>query len=149
LYSVHVKDQRMHFSASHFVRSNGDTENLHGHNYMLGVHITGPLNDDGMVIDFRSVKKRSIELCQTLDHKVILPGASETISVNTSDGFTEVKVAEKQYVFPEEDCVIIPTKATTAELLAKHIHDRLGLSGDFNIRVCVEESTGAKGCYEA
>lgn len=139
----------MHFSASHFVRSDGDIENLHGHNYMLSVHIIGPLNRDGMVIDFRKVKRMAIELCETLDHKVILPGNSDTISLETSDGFTEVKVGEKKYVFPEPDCVVIPTTATTAELLSKYVHDRLSLPGDFTIRVCVEESTGATGCFEA
>jgi 6-pyruvoyltetrahydropterin/6-carboxytetrahydropterin synthase len=139
----------MHFSASHFVRSEGETENLHGHNYMLGVKVTGRLNDDGMVIDFRNVKRLSIMICETLDHKVILPSKSKSINVATAEGFTEVKVGEKKYVFPDEDCVIIPTEATTAELLAKHIHDRLDLRGDYKIRVCVEESAGAAGCYEA
>ncbi len=139
----------MHFSASHFVRSEGDVENLHGHNYMLSIHITGPLNQDGMVIDFRQVKRMAIELCETLDHKVILPSNSDSISLKTSDGFTEVNVGDKKYVFPEIDCVIVPTKATTAELLAKYVHDRLSLSGDYKIRVCVEESTGATGCFEA
>lgn len=148
MYSVHVRDQRMHFSASHFVRSDGDIENLHGHNYMLSVEVTGPLNDDGMVIDFRNVKRLATMICETLDHKVILPSQSKSISVQTSDGFTEVKVGEKKYVFPEEDCVVIPTEATTAELLAKYVHDRLDLRGEYEIRVCVEESAGAAGCYK-
>jgi 6-pyruvoyl-tetrahydropterin synthase len=50
LYSVHIKDQRMHFSASHFLRFCGDCEQLHGHNYTVDVFITGPLNEDGMVV---------------------------------------------------------------------------------------------------
>lgn len=138
----------MHFSASHFVRSDGDTENLHGHNYGLGVYIEGPLNDDGMVLDFRSVKNKAVQICSTLDHKVILPGMSSTVTVKTEDGFIEVHVADKRYVFPQEDCVIIPMKATTAELLAKYIHDLLAFTGDFKVRVCVSESAGSTACYE-
>jgi 6-pyruvoyltetrahydropterin/6-carboxytetrahydropterin synthase len=138
----------MHFSASHFVRSDGDTENLHGHNYSLGVYIEGPLNKDGMVLDFRDVKHKAVQVCGTLDHKVILPGNSSTVSVKPSEGFVEVHVLKKRYVFPQEDCIIIPTTATTAELLAKYIHDQLSFADDFKVRVCVSESAGSTACYE-
>lgn len=148
MYSIDVKDQRMHFSASHFVRSDGDTENLHGHNYSLQIYVEGPLNNDGMVLDFRNVKQEAVNICSTLDHKVILPGKSPTISVKSEEGFIEVHVSEKRYVFPQEDCVIIPLMATTAELLAKHIHDQLSFVGGFKVRVCVSESAGSTACYE-
>jgi 6-pyruvoyltetrahydropterin/6-carboxytetrahydropterin synthase len=115
---------------------------------LLEVFITGPLNDDGMVVDFKEVKERAIEVCKTLDHKVMLPSDSPTITVNNEDGFIEVKAASKRYVFPEEDCIVLPTKATTVELLAKYIHGQLKFSGDYRVRVCVSESAGSTGCYE-
>jgi hypothetical protein len=62
--------------------------------------------------------------------------------------FIEVHVDKKRYVFPEEDCVIIPTKATTAELLAKYIHEHLDFPNDFTVKVCVSESAGSTGCYK-
>ncbi len=148
MYSVSVKDQRMHFSASHFLKSEGEFENLHGHNYSLKIKLTGPLNVDGMVYDFREVKSKALKICKTLDHKVLLPGESQTIKVSKSEEFLEVHVGEKRYVFPEEDCVIIPTKATTAELLAKYIHEHLDFPKDLDLKVCVSESTGSKGCYK-
>ena len=138
----------MHFSASHFVKSEEDVENLHGHNYSLEVKLTGPLNEDGMVYDFRNMKAMAIKICKTLDHKVLLPQDSKTIKVSKSDEFIEVHVGEKRYVFPEEDCVVIPTKATTAELLAKYIHDHLDFPKDFKVKVCVSESAGSTGCYK-
>ena len=131
MYSVHIKDQRMHFSASHFLRFCGDCEQLHGHNYTVDVFITGPLNEDGMVIDFREAKDKVIRICKTLDHKVMLPGDSKTINVKLEEGFIEVTVAEKRYVFPSEDCIILPTQATTAELLSKYINDHIDISGDY------------------
>ncbi|MFW9787958.1 MAG: 6-pyruvoyl tetrahydropterin synthase family protein [Candidatus Thorarchaeota archaeon] len=143
-----VKDQRMHFSASHFLKSEGDIENLHGHNYSLKIRLTGPLNEDGMVYDFREVKTKALEICNTLDHKVLLPGASKSITLNKSEGFIEVHVGEKRYVFPEEDCVIIPTEATTAELLAKFVHEHLEFPKEFKVKVCVCESAGSIGCYK-
>jgi 6-pyruvoyltetrahydropterin/6-carboxytetrahydropterin synthase len=148
LYSLHVKDQRMHFSASHFLRFCEECEHLHGHNYTLEVFITGPLNEDGMVVDFKEVKDRVTSICKTLDHKVMLPGDSSTIFITTDNGFVEVKVDSKRYVFPEEDCIVIPTKATTTELLAKYIHGHLKYSDGYKVRVCVSESAGSTGCYE-
>ncbi len=148
MYSVCVKDPRMHFSASHFLKSDGEFETLHGHNYLLKIKLTGPLNDDGMVYDFRDVKVKSLKICKTLDHKVLLPGESKSVKVSKSEEFIEVHVGEKRYVFPAEDCIIIPTKATTAELLAKYIHEHLDFSKDFSVKVCVSESTGSTGCFK-
>ncbi len=148
MYSVQVKDQRMHFSASHFLRFCGDCERLHGHNYTLEVFITGPLNDDGMLVDFSEVKESAVGICQSLDHKVMLPGESKTIEVKKEEGFIEVDVGEKHYVFPQEDCVILPTKATTAELLSKHIHDQLSFQPGYKVKVCVSESAGSTACFE-
>ena len=135
MYSVHVKDQRMHFSASHFLRFCGDCEQLHGHNYTLDVIITGPLNEDGMVVDFGEVKDRVVKICKTLDHKVMLPGDSDTISVKTEEGFVEVHVGQKRYVFPQEDCIVLEIEATTAELLAKYIHGYIEFPKDYHISV--------------
>ena len=69
MYSVHIKDQRKHFSASHFLRFCGDCEQLHGHNYTVDVFITGPLNEDGMVMDFNQLKAIiKKEVIDELDH---------------------------------------------------------------------------------
>ena len=148
MHSIRVEDQRMHFSASHFVKSEGEFENLHGHNYYLKIKLTGPMNNEGMVYDFRDVKSMALTICKTLDHKVLLPGESKSIKVTKSEDFIEVNVGEKRYVFPQGDCVIIPTKATTAELLAQYIHDNLDFPEDFSVRVCVSESEGSTGCYK-
>jgi len=148
MYSVTVQDQRMHFSASHFLKSEDEIENLHGHNYILKVKLTGSLNEDGMVYDFRVVKSKAVEICKTLDHKVLLPANSKSIKVSKSDEFIEVFVGEKRYVFPEEDCVIIPTIATSTELLAQHILSLLDFPKEFTVKVCVSESEGKTGCYK-
>ncbi|MGD9396937.1 MAG: 6-carboxytetrahydropterin synthase, partial [Candidatus Thorarchaeota archaeon] len=104
--------------------------------------------NEGMVLDFRDVKSKALTICKTLDHKVLLPGESKSIKVTKSEEFIEVNVGEKRYVLPEGDCVIIPTKATTAELLAQYIHDNLDFPEDFSVRVCVSESAGSTGCYK-
>ena len=46
------------FAASHFLtKYHGKCEELHGHNYKLIVTVEGPVKDDGMVIDFKIIKK--------------------------------------------------------------------------------------------
>lgn len=55
------------FAASHFLtKYHGKCENLHGHNYKLIVTIKGPLQDDGMVRDFKLIKK-------IVEEKIITP----------------------------------------------------------------------------
>jgi len=138
----------MHFSASHFLRFCGDCEKLHGHNYSVEVIIIGPLNEDGMVIDFSEVKEMAVKICKTLDHKVMLPASSKTINVVNEDEFVEVIVGDKRYVFPEQDCVVLEIEATTTELLARYIHGHIKFSTDYQVKVCVSESAGSTGCYE-
>lgn len=58
------------FSAAHFLTNyHGKCENLHGHNYRLAVTVTGPLNQDDLVIDFLDVKRVVQEkIITVLDH---------------------------------------------------------------------------------
>ena len=58
------------FAASHFLtKYHGKCENLHGHNYTLIVTIKGPLQEDGIVLDFKLLKKAVDErVVALLDH---------------------------------------------------------------------------------
>lgn len=60
-----------HFAASHFLtKYHGKCENLHGHNYKIVVKISGELQDNGMVIDFKIIKETINEkVIEILDHK--------------------------------------------------------------------------------
>lgn len=45
------------FDAAHFLtRYHGKCEALHGHTYRLEVTVEGPVNEDGMVMDFLELK---------------------------------------------------------------------------------------------
>ncbi len=139
----------MHFSAAHFVASAGACENLHGHNYTVEVYIEGPLNEDGMVLDFRDVKTRAIQICRSLDHRVLLPGESNVIKIRDLDDTVEVRVGEKRYILPRTDCLVLPLAATTAELLAEFIAGKIEIASSHLLRVCVAESEGSVGCFES
>ena len=75
------------FAASHFLTEyHGKCENLHGHNYTLIVSIIGPVKKDGMVIDYKEIKKIvNGKVVEKLDHShlndTIKNPSSENIAV--------------------------------------------------------------------
>lgn len=61
------------FASAHSLRGYpGDCANLHGHNWKIEVEIVGQeVNDIGMVIDFKQIKKHAKEVVKELDHKFL------------------------------------------------------------------------------
>jgi 6-pyruvoyltetrahydropterin/6-carboxytetrahydropterin synthase len=61
------------FSAAHQLRDfGGECENLHGHNWKIEVHVAGKkTGKDGLLIDFRLIKKATEEVMNELDHKFL------------------------------------------------------------------------------
>lgn len=59
------------FAAAHSLRDYaGDCERLHGHNWKLDVVVSSPtLDKQGMVCDFREVKKLLARVVDRLDHR--------------------------------------------------------------------------------
>jgi len=137
----------MSFSAAHFVVGADYCESLHGHNYTVEAIVTGPLDTIGMVLDFRDVKKQAVNVCARLDHKVLLPENSEAITIDKTDISYDVNIGGKRYVFPREDCIVLPFPATTAELIAEYIAGELQFQSNCSVKVCVSESLGSTGCY--
>lgn len=58
------------FAAAHSLRGYpGDCAKLHGHNWKVEVEVCGQkLNDIGMVIDFKDIKRHAKEAVAELDH---------------------------------------------------------------------------------
>ncbi|MBD3407096.1 MAG: 6-pyruvoyl tetrahydrobiopterin synthase [Candidatus Lokiarchaeota archaeon] len=148
MHFVQVKDQKMHFSSAHFVIGSDYCENLHGHNYMVEIFVQAPLDEHSMVIDFTKLKKDGRKICQSLDHKVLLPKHSTKIRITTIEDSIEVRVEGKRYLIPSEDCIMLPIEATTAELLAEYISTKLEIPNALRLRVCVEETPGSIACFE-
>ena len=59
------------FSAAHLLAQiGGKCEELHGHNFRVEVTVTAPdLNESGLLIDFRAVKKWLNVILEQMDHK--------------------------------------------------------------------------------
>ena len=62
-----------HFAAAHQLRGfHGKCEDLHGHNWKVEVHVRGSrLGEDGLLVDFRDVKKATENVLDGLDHKFL------------------------------------------------------------------------------
>jgi 6-pyruvoyltetrahydropterin/6-carboxytetrahydropterin synthase len=77
------------------------------------------------VIDFIALRESLAALVAELDHRVLLPTLHPTIHVKAGEREVEATFAERRWVFPREDCVLLPVANTTAELLARYLAGRL------------------------
>lgn len=62
-----------HFAAAHnLIHYQGDCENLHGHNWKVEVTVAAvELNNAGLGIDFKVLKRETKEVLSRLDHKYL------------------------------------------------------------------------------
>ena len=147
-HSVRIADPRCKFSSSHFLTEHAKCSRLHGHNYLLMVEVTGPLNDQFFVVDFFILKQKLLALADELDHAIILPTESPKIKIEEKGTQVHVSVGGKDYEFPQMDVRMLPIKATTAELLAKYIYEKLKADyADYSLKVEVAESEGSIAAY--
>ena len=127
-FEARVTKDSLVFSAAHFITFNGNVcERIHGHNWRVDVVVAGQLDENHYVYDFIALRDATQDLVTQLDHRVLLPEAHPQIRVTTDDGASEVtaRFEERRWVFPEEDCVILPVPNTTAELIAAWFCDQL------------------------
>jgi 6-pyruvoyltetrahydropterin/6-carboxytetrahydropterin synthase len=70
VYELRIVSQ---LAAAHQLRDfQGQCENLHGHNWKIEVFVTGKaLQENGILIDFREVKKATEKVIQELDHRFL------------------------------------------------------------------------------
>jgi 6-pyruvoyltetrahydropterin/6-carboxytetrahydropterin synthase len=151
-WSVRVTKDTLVFSAAHFITFNRNVcERIHGHNWRVEAEIEGPLDENHYVFDFIALREGLQTLVHELDHRVLLPDRHPMIRVEISDDESEVtaRFENRRWVFPREDCLILPIENTTAELIARWIGlsliERLKLNqqhGLSRLRISVEENFG-------
>ncbi|MGQ0636249.1 MAG: 6-pyruvoyl trahydropterin synthase family protein [Planctomycetaceae bacterium] len=125
-YRVRVTKDHLVFSAAHFITYNGNVcERLHGHNWRVAVEVAGPLDENHYVFDFIALRDAAQRIVNELDHRMLLPTGHSAIRVVEREREVEVTFAERRWVFPREDCVLLPIANTTAERLAWWIGKRL------------------------
>jgi 6-pyruvoyltetrahydropterin/6-carboxytetrahydropterin synthase len=156
-FRVSVAKDYLVFASAHFITFAGHRcEGLHGHNYRVRVTVEGALDEDTwFVFDFVVLKRLMKELCDEIDHKVLLPLENPKIQV-TEDGDAVLVAVEGtlRYRFPRSDCALLPVPNTTVEMLAELLAGRclaqlaqLGAKRLTAIEMEVEENFGQSAVY--
>jgi len=123
------------FSAAHSDAFDSD-EPLHGHNYSVEVEVESDELKDGMVMDFRALKKLMNSICKELDHKTII-------------GKRDVSREENgllfcgEYRIPKKHAVVLPYDRATCERLSEYFFSRLEKEAKGLVSVRVDEYEGA------
>jgi 6-pyruvoyltetrahydropterin/6-carboxytetrahydropterin synthase len=154
--TIRVANDDLTFSAGHFITlDDGCCERLHGHSYRVAAEVGGPLNENQYVVDFVAVRDVLKAILSELDHRVLLPGQHPAIHVSAGLKEVEVTFADRRWVLPKDDCLVLPLANTTTELLAEYIGQRLladlkarSVARPERIRIEVGEGTGFLAVWE-
>ena len=155
-FKVRVTKDHLVFCAGHFISFDGHKcERLHGHNYRAAVELDGPLDPtDYYVFDFVALKRLTKTITDELDHHMLVATRNPVILVDEQPTRVRVTYKDREWVFPRDDCFLLPIENTTAELIARYIAGRLreALQGEFAytptaLRIEVEENVGQSATY--
>jgi len=125
-FGVRIAGDDLVFCAAHFLAIAPDQyEPLHGHNYRVTAELFGPLGDHQYVIDFAVIRQMLLGILRQLDHRILLPSDHPGLVICRAEEEVEVGFAGRRWVFPADDCLMLPLADTTAELLARYIGCRL------------------------
>lgn len=152
-FRVLLQKEQLVFSSAHFITFAGDIcECLHGHNYGVRAEVAGPLDENRYVVDFIAFRDALQEIVKRLDHHMLLPTKHKTILVEAGEVEVVTKFGEKRWVFPREDCMLLPITNTTAEEIAWWIAHELRQAmkpkvGDAleTLEISVDENNGQWG----
>ena len=160
-FSVRLRKAVHVFCSGHFITLT-DTlcEPVHGHNWTVAVEVGGTPDGHGMVVDFILLRDTLSAIVSRLDHRMLLPTRNRQLEVSESigpGGLPEVTVGfdRRRWVFPADECVLLPVANTTAEWIAAWIGAELttalaaaGTPLLGRIVVAVDECAGQEGVWE-
>ncbi len=155
-FSVAVSKDYLVFAAAHFITFRGHAcESLHGHNYRLGIRVEGPVDEECLfVVDFAILKRAVRRYVEMMDHRVLLPTDNPKLRYEERDDSVFVEYLGKPaYRFPARDCVMLPIRNTTAEMIAEWVANsvRRDLEAEGStitfLEIEVEESFGQSATY--
>jgi 6-pyruvoyltetrahydropterin/6-carboxytetrahydropterin synthase len=160
-FSIQLRKAVHVFAAGHFITLTDDLcEAVHGHNWTVGVDVEAEPDAHGMVVDFIALRDLVTRIVSRLDHRMLLPADNPLLEVTTAAGptgraETTVRFQDRRWVFPADECVVLPIRNTTAEWIARWIGiERLGACPAAGIaeprvlRVAVDECLGQSGVWE-
>jgi 6-pyruvoyltetrahydropterin/6-carboxytetrahydropterin synthase len=155
-FHVRIANDDLVFSAGHFITlGGGQCERLHGHSYRVAAEVYGPLDENQYVVDFLLLRDALKAIVAELDHRMLLPTQHPRIRVAVRGEQIEVSFEDRRWVFPKDDCLLLPLANTTTELLAQYVGERLlaslahgGAKTPGKVRIEIAEGAGAVGVCE-
>ena len=155
-YFVRVTKDYLVFSAAHFITYDGNVcERLQGHNYGVEAEVHGSLDKNHYVVDFIALRDALQKIVLTFDHRMLLPTEHDQIKVREQANEIHVSFEARRWVFPKDDCLLLPVANTTTELLARYIALELiaellrqGIEKPQAVRIGVDENNGQWGYYQ-
>jgi len=143
-FEVNVSKETFKFNAAHFVTYSGFRERLHGHNYKISVRLLGSrtIGQDGYVIDFGEIKDVAKRICKDLNEYFICPTLSTVLQITELCNDDESKSIQlicedgAKFIFPKEDCAMLPIAHSTAEELAIYLWGKIltELNGEYLLK---------------
>lgn len=156
-FAIHVAKENLKFSAAHFIAYPGFREPLHGHNYQVGIRVSGDLSSSGYVLDFGLVKKLTKQIVDRLDERTLIPTRSDCLRIEEMGEQVRIGYEGDEFILPRKDIRLLPIVHSSAEELARFIWEELraalqanrALDGVTALEVAVAEGPGQAAIYEA
>jgi 6-pyruvoyltetrahydropterin/6-carboxytetrahydropterin synthase len=100
----------------------GTREPLHGHNYRVMVKGETPELKGDMVFDFLDIKPVVREVCDSLDHKLLIPKDCPRLRIDTAGKNTVITTPDESiFSIPSTDVLLLPIQNSSAELMAVYM----------------------------
>jgi 6-pyruvoyltetrahydropterin/6-carboxytetrahydropterin synthase len=157
----------LRFSSAHIIPAHESCGFIHGHSYFVDIEIEGErAGKFDFVVDFKDVKTNVRNICNKLDHRLLIPIYNEFISFKEFDNESvsvdklnklksvAFKVQNKGYTIPVEDCVFLSLKTSSAEELSKFFAEELSkkliekYDNLSSVSACVNEGIGQGAFYK-
>lgn len=134
---------------------NGTREPLHGHNYRVQLKGEAPTLEGDMVFDFLDIKPIVREICDSLDHKLLIPKDNKHLKIYTEKKNIVIETPDESvFSIPAQDVLMLPILNTSAERMAVYLCDQIRekVKERFgfvfkSLEVEVEETPGQSAVY--
>jgi 6-pyruvoyltetrahydropterin/6-carboxytetrahydropterin synthase len=155
-FSIRVYKQYFNFASSHFMIFNdGTREPLHGHNYRVQVKGNALVLTNDMVLDFLDIKPIVRKVCDSLDHKLLIPTRNPMLKISEVQNNIQIETPDKSFFsIPKSDVLLLPIENTSAERFAIYIAEQIQINilSTFKfqfeeLEVEVEETPGQSAIY--
>ncbi|MFN3235295.1 MAG: 6-pyruvoyl trahydropterin synthase family protein [Gammaproteobacteria bacterium] len=110
------------FSAGHFtIFSECDRENLHGHNYHVGMVLHFDVGDTGINFDYRVYKEKLREILKRLDQTTLIATQSPHSKIDVDGDLVYVHFNGEKIPFLKRDVTLLDISNTTVEEISNWI----------------------------